>query len=141
MQKDKNIGSAFLIRENQYYSLFQAISCILNFEYLNGYDRRTSSFTFLLTLRDESLLEYIFMNKGKVNIQQLQSLINDYGKKQEIIPLFILLQSKGLIEPVDSFVWKVTSKAKWMRIYKSQSWIFWLIVIGVLLTVLTLILS
>ena len=51
------------------------------------------------------------------------------------------LEANGLIKPVSSHEYALTSKAKWERIYKHPSWGFWAFIIAILTLIISIIIA
>ena len=89
---------------------------------------------------DEKVLNFFFKKGGIVNVNNLQYCVGLYGKK-ELAQHIVNLETAGMIKAISSFEFKLTTKARFDRIYSSKSIVFWLILIGTLATLLTLIIA
>lgn len=87
---------------------------------------------------DDTLLDFFFKKHGKVNINNLQYVVHEYGKKQ-IAQNLVNLEAKGLIKSKKGFLWVVTTKARWQRFYSHPTWTFWTVVLTVVGIIIALI--
>jgi hypothetical protein len=90
-------------------------------------------------ITEDRLITFIIRKGGKVNLTNLTFLVRERSKTDDVVQQIRNMISDGILKKVDSHYFKLTFKGRLNRIYKSPAWIFWLLVISVMLSLLAII--
>lgn len=76
-------------------------------------------------MTQERLLDFFFKKGGTVNLSNIKYLVDQSNTVNNLSKCVNGLKADGLIKSVDSHHFKLTTKARHQKIYKSPAWIFW----------------
>jgi len=92
-------------------------------------------------LDDTYLLQFI-RKKGNIDVNEVNTNMNYCGNKEkDILPYINSLKKHRYIKLVNETSFGITFNGRLKLIYNSKAWTFWLLVTGVLLTLLSTLLS